>query len=268
MATPTRTAGRTSSLGCELASWTQGSGPPVLFIQGTGLHGDGWLPQIEALHRDHTCLLFDNRGMGRSQPVGSGAITVEQMALDAATVMDAVGWESAHVVGHSLGGCVAIELALARPERVRSLALLCTSAHGPDLVKMSPAMLWRGIRMQVGTRASRRRAFLEMVLTEAERRRSHAELDRLARELEPVFGHDLAVVPKVVMRQVRAMGRWSARDRLAQLAGLDTMVVGAEDDVIARIESVRATAAAIPGARLVELAAAAHGVPVTAPERI
>src|SRR4051812_46066116 len=89
--------------GCRLAYDVRGEGAPVLLIQGVGVHGDGWLPQTDALASKFRCVTFDNRGMGRSQPVGGG-ITVEQMAEDALAVLDAEKIESAHVVGHSLGG--------------------------------------------------------------------------------------------------------------------------------------------------------------------
>lgn len=255
-----------SYLGCEFACWTRGSGPPVLFIQGTGLHGNGWLPQIESLNQDHACLWFDNRGIGLSDPGGSAPISVEQMALDAAFVMDAAKWADAHVVGHSLGGCIALELALTRPDRVRSLCLLCTAADGAGLVHMNLGMVWRGIRMMLGTLPARRRAFLELVLTRAEH--EAGDLDRIAHELEPLYGHDLAVTPPIVMKQVRAMGRWTALPRLANLRNTPTLVVGASDDLIARRELVRSTAEGIPGANVVELPNAAHGVPVTDPETI
>ena len=257
---------RAPHLGCELAYWTRGDGPPVFFIQGTGLHGNGWLPQIESLSEDHACLWFDNRGMGLSQPLGSASITVEQLASDALAVLDAARCQQAHVVGHSLGGCIAIELALSRPERVRSLSLLCTSADGASLVRLDGQALWRGLRMQIGTLASRRRAFLELVLTLAEQH--SGDSDRIARELEPIFGHDLALTPPIVMKQVQAMRRWNASGRAAALKDLPTLVVGAAQDLIARPEFVRKTAAAIPGAKLVELADAAHGVTVRAPKRI
>ena len=253
-------------LGCELAYWTRGHGPPVFFIQGTGLHGNGWLPQIEALSADHSCLWFDNRGIGLSDVLGSAAVTVQQMANDALAVLDAAGWQQAHVVGHSLGGCIALELALSRPERVRSLSLLCTCAEGPALVRLDAATLWRGVRMQLGSLASRRRAFLEIVLTRSEH--GTGDLAQIARELEPLFGHDLAVTPAIVFKQVQAMRGWNALPRAAQLEGIATLVVGAAQDLIARPELVRRTAAAIPGARCVELPDAAHGVTVRAPHVI
>src|SRR4051812_11451412 len=92
--------------GCQIAYDVSGSGPPVLFIQGVGAQGAAWQPQTEALSAKFTCATFDNRGLGRSVPTGSVPLTVEQLADDARAVMDALGWQSAHVVGHSLGGLI------------------------------------------------------------------------------------------------------------------------------------------------------------------
>src|SRR5689334_2447758 len=115
--------------GCRLAYDVRGDGPPVLFVQGAGVHGPGWAPQTDALAGRFRCLSFDNRGVGRSQPEPE-TLSVEQMADDARAILDAERWERVHVVGHSLGGLVSLCLALTHPERVRSLALLCTFADG------------------------------------------------------------------------------------------------------------------------------------------
>src|SRR5262245_64910425 len=102
-----------------------GSGPPVLFIQGVGVIGAGWQPQVNGLKHRFQTLVFDNRGIGQSLPC-HGPISIEAMAQDARVLLDTVGWASAHVVGHSMGGIIAQQLALDCPTRVRSLALLCT----------------------------------------------------------------------------------------------------------------------------------------------
>ena len=118
-----------------------GTGPPVLVIQGVGLHGGGWRPQVDALAQEFACATFDNRGVGRSGAVRS--VTVDAMVRDALAVMDACGWAAAHVVGHSLGGLVALRAALDAPDRVRSLALLCTFARGRE-AGSSARMMWLG----------------------------------------------------------------------------------------------------------------------------
>jgi pimeloyl-ACP methyl ester carboxylesterase len=252
--------------GCRFASAVRGSGPPVLFIQGTGVHGDGWRPQVDGLSARYACLSFDNRGMGRSQPIGDAPTTVAQMAEDALAVMDAHGWDAAHVVGHSLGGPIALELALAAPARVKTLSLLCAFADGRDITRMSWSLLRMGLRTSVGTRRQRRRAFLEIVMPPDVL--AVADQDALAQELEPLFGHDLADRPPIVGRQVAAMSKWNATGRLGRLAGIPTLVVAAAHDPIARPALGRALAEGIPGARFVLFPDAAHGVTIQHAERV
>ena len=111
--------------GCNLNYSVQGVGSPVLFIQGVGVHGLGWQPQIDELASDYQCITFDNRGVGASQPIGT-RISVSQLADDLLAILNAERIESAHIVGHSLGGLIALQFALSERERVRSLSLLCT----------------------------------------------------------------------------------------------------------------------------------------------
>lgn len=247
------------SLGCRLHYEVVGAGPPVVFIQGTGVHGAGWAPQTAALQDEFACLSFDHRGMGASQPTGA-RVTIRQLAQDTLALMNTQGWTSAHVVGHSLGGLVALEVALAARSRVRSLALLCTFARGRDATRLTPAMLWTGLRTRIGTRGQRRRAFLELVLPASAR--DDVRAAAIADELAPLFGHDLADQPPIVMAQLRAMTAYDATPRLVALAGVPTVVVSAEQDRIAPPALGRALAASVPGAVYHELTGAAHGMPI------
>lgn len=255
-----------SHRGCPLAYSVRGEGPPVLLIQGVGVHGDGWLPQVDGLAGRYRCVSFDNRGMGISKPVGDAPITVEQMAEDARAVMDAAGVEAAHVVGHSLGGLVALHLALTARPRVRSLALLCTFGRGRDAAPLTPGMLWWGMRTRVGTRRMRRYAFLRLVMPADALAKT--DPDALAEELAPLFGHDLADQPPIVGRQLKAMRAYDAFPRLGELAGLPTLVVSATHDRIAPPKAGKALAAAIEGAKFVEVTDAAHGLPLHKPDRV
>lgn len=257
--------------GCRLHYRVRGpaGGPPVLFVQGVGVHGDGWRPQVDALADRFRCLTFDNRGMGLSQPAGGGRLTVERMADDARALMDALGWASAHVVGHSLGGLVAVRLALSARPRVRSLALLCTFADGRVAARPTPWILWVGTRTRIGTRRMRRRAFLQLILPPADfATLGAAGADALAARYAPLFGHDLADAPPVAMKQLGAAKRYDATPQLPDLAGLPTLVASATHDRIAPPWAGRAIAAGVPGARLVELPDAAHGVPIHQPGRV
>ncbi len=254
----------------------RGGGIPVVFIQGVGLHGDGWLPQTEALAQHCLCLTFNNRGIDPppQQPAGSrsllpfGApITVEQMAGDALALMDCEGWPSAHIVGHSLGGLVAIHMALAHRQRVRSLSLLCTFADGRSAVKMTPRMLWLGTRSRLGPRAARRNAFLQIVMPPDFLK--SADKPALAKSLEPLFGHDLADHPPVVARQLAALRIYNAVPRLHELAGLPTLIMSAAHDPISRPKDAgRILAQKIPGSRHEEFPDASHGLPIQLADRV
>lgn len=251
--------------GCRLAYATRGAGPPVLLIQGVGVHGDGWLPQVDALAAHHRCLWFDNRGMTASQPVGSAPFTVATFAADALALVETQGWSNVHVIGHSLGGLIALELALAARERVRILSLVCTFARGAA-AGSSAHMMWLGTRSRVGTRRMRRRAFLQIVYPPEVL--AATDRDALAARLAPLFGHDLADHAPIEMKQLGAMRNHDVTRRLGELASLPTLVVSARHDPIAPPALGHAIADGIPGARFVVLDGASHGAPIQDPARV
>lgn len=240
--------------GCRIAYSVSGTGPAVLFVQGVGVQGAGWRPQITALAADFTCLSFDHRGLGRSQPRGA-EVTVAQMAEDARAVLDAERVAAAHVVGHSLGGPIALQLALDARSRVRSLSLLCTFTGSRTAAPLSPRLMWFGLRSRVGTRTMRRSGFLRLVLAPG----ATADPDELAE----LFGHDLADQPPVVSAQLRAMRAVDLTDRLKELGHLPALVVTAAHDPIAPPRAGRALRDGLTGARYVEFDDASHGLPIT-----
>jgi aminoacrylate hydrolase len=250
----------TDTTGARISYASRGKGPAVLLIQGIGLVGEGWRPQVDGLADRFQLLTFDNRGIGASTMVSGGPLTIEGMAADALAVVDAAGVDRVHVVGHSMGGVIAQALALAAPERVKSLSFLCTFTRGREATALSPGMLVTGLRMRVGTRAMRRAAFLSLVLPATALTRTN--VPALADELAPLFGHDLADQPPIVMKQLRATSRYDASARLATLTPIPTMVVSGSVDRIALPAYGRALAAAIPGARYVEVNGGAHGVTI------
>ena len=241
-----------------IAYTKQGTGPGVLLLQGVGVIGNGWKPQVEALSGRYTVITIDNRGIGGS--AWDGALSIEDMAADALAVADAEGLGRFHLAGHSMGGLIAQQVALTARARVVSLALLCTFLKGRQGTMLAPALLPAAIRARIGTRRMRRRAFVELVMPR--QYLATQNRDRLCEELGALFGRDLADQPPIVMRQLRAMGQFDASSRLASLAGLPTLVVSATEDGIARPAYGRALAAAIPGARYVEIPHAAHAVPI------
>jgi len=115
----------------ELHYERTGSGEPLLLIQGmSGTHVAWGEPFRGPLEESFDVVAFDNRGIGLSAPI-DGPFTIAEMAADTAGLLEALEIESAHVVGISMGGMIAQELALAHPERLRSLTLGCTYCGGP-----------------------------------------------------------------------------------------------------------------------------------------
>jgi pimeloyl-ACP methyl ester carboxylesterase len=106
-----------------------GAGAPLLLIHGLGYARWGWEPVVDPLARSFDVLLFDNRGIGDSE-APPGPYTADELAGDAVQVLDEAGVERAHVLGTSLGGMVAQELALAQPHRLDRLVLACTTPGG------------------------------------------------------------------------------------------------------------------------------------------
>jgi 3-oxoadipate enol-lactonase len=129
------TASFADNAGVRIAYESFGEGPPLLLVQGIGYARWSWDPVAPALAERFRVLSFDNRGIGESD-VPPPPYTSRQLADDGVAVLDAEGIERAHVVGASLGGMAAQELAAAFPERVDRLVLACTTPGGAGAVPM------------------------------------------------------------------------------------------------------------------------------------
>jgi len=115
--------------GVELFAEQSGSGDDVLFISGLADEGACWADQVAGLGDRWKLTTFDNRGVGRSG-TPDGPFAIADFAADTAALMDELGIAHAHVVGSSMGGAIAQELALAHPGKVRSLVLNGTYCRG------------------------------------------------------------------------------------------------------------------------------------------
>jgi pimeloyl-ACP methyl ester carboxylesterase len=119
---------------------SRGMGTPLLLIQGLGYGRWGWDPVVPGLAERYRVLTFDNRGIGESDKP-AGPYTAREMADDALQVLDEAEVERAHVLGASLGGMIAQELAVEAPARVEKLVLCCTTPGGPDAYPLPEATM-------------------------------------------------------------------------------------------------------------------------------
>ena len=131
------------SSGTKIFYEAKGTGSrPIIFVSGTGFHSGVWRPfQVPFFSKKRTVIISDHRGTGRSQKPDE-SYTTKQFASDIVAVMDHLGFEKAHILGHSMGGRVAQWIAIDRPERVRSLILASSGSgnfkNAPDYIRGIP----------------------------------------------------------------------------------------------------------------------------------
>jgi 3-oxoadipate enol-lactonase len=131
---------KTAANGIQIAYQVTGQGPPLLLIAGVGYGAWFWHKVVRALAEHLQVITFDNRGAGDSDKP-DGPYTVPMMAQDTAGLMDALDIRQAVVMGHSLGGFIAQELAVSRPDLVGKLILGATTHGGPKVIPITPEAL-------------------------------------------------------------------------------------------------------------------------------
>jgi 3-oxoadipate enol-lactonase len=217
--------------GTELYCERAGTGEPMLLIQGMSATHLTWgRPFLAELEAHFDCIVYDHRGMGRSGQAEM-PFTIADLAGDAAELLDALEIESAHVVGISMGGMTAQELALAHPERIRTLTLGATYCGGPEGTLMAAEDVeLLGEAMKSGQPEQIRRAMWEINLSPSFR----ADEGRYAAFLE--MAEALPAPRAVVIEQMRACAGHDTSDRLAQLS-VPTLVIHGTADRLLRVSN-------------------------------
>jgi pimeloyl-ACP methyl ester carboxylesterase len=252
------------------------SAPPVLLIMGLAVQMIHWSEEFCELlaARGLRVVRFDNRDSGRSThfshaptpdfaaavrgDVSTAVYTLSDMAADAVGLLDALGLDSAHVVGASMGGFIAQTMALEHRARLRSLTSLMATTGNPSVGQPRP----EGLRALAGPPPVTREEVIERDVAAFRAVGSPAfpvnEEDVRARAAR---AYDRGYDPLGIVRQ--AVASLASGDRTARLRALDvpTLVIHGTDDVLCDVSGGRATAAAIPGAELVVIDGMGHNLP-------
>ncbi len=228
----------------ELDYERSGDGPPLLMIMGMSGTALTWGEPFLAPLREHfNVIAYDHRGVGASSAL-DGPVTIREMAQDAAGLLAALELDSAHVLGISMGGMIAQELALAVPERIRTLTLGCTYCGGEGSSLAAPEALQRlSEAMMSGDRERALRASWEINVSPA----FADDADAYARFVAIAMRRAVAV--PVIMAQMQACAAHDTNARLGQIE-LPTLVVHGSVDELLPVQNGRLIAARIPHARL------------------
>ncbi len=249
----------------------QGSGDPLLLIMGLAADSAAWLYQVPEFAQHYRTITFDNRGVGRSAKP-AGPYTIAAMADDTAGLLDVLGVDRAHVVGVSMGGMIAQELALRHPARVRGLVLGCTFPEpGADVAQQRELSL-----SQLGGTTN---AAGEMQLDPSQLDPMMLFQHLLPRVFTPTFLQE--ELPKLmqlfggalqwgfsmdaILAQVAAAMGHSTTARLHQITA-PTFVITGDADLLIPPANSDILARAIPNARLVKIPGGSHGFNFETPE--
>jgi pimeloyl-ACP methyl ester carboxylesterase len=230
-----------------------GSGYPVVWIQGTGESKHSWLAQTNVFSETYRCIAPDHRDVGESSYVDE-PYAPKDLAADVAAVMDHLSTGPAHIVGYSLGGATAQELAIARPDLVRSLVLLSTWARSDDWFK-GEMRSWQALRRAY---LDDEAAFLDALGPWLWSSATYATPGRVERFHAFMMAEVPAQRPDGWIRQCDADIAHNAAERLGAVTVPALVIVG-EDDICTPPRYARELCALLPNAELIAIPNAGHG---------
>jgi pimeloyl-ACP methyl ester carboxylesterase len=243
----------------ELAWRAYGQGEPLFLIMGFLASADTWFRFLRHLPLDrYRAIAFDNRGSGASsKPLGLWSM--DDLVADAVTVLDAAGIENAHVLGASMGGMIAQHLALAHPERVRSLILACTEPV--HRFQLPPWRLVAGIALRPALGGGFAEKVSRPILYA--RGGAHAGSEKLDEDARLRDQDGMPIL--AALGQASAIFRHDAAERLEEIEAPTLILHGAEDTLIPPAQVIELKRR-IPHAELELLPHAGHMVITDAEE--
>ena len=229
----------------------QGEGYPLLLIRGLGSNADHWYCQIQEFSSRYCVVSFDNRGIGRSEKP-DGPFSISTMARDTVGLMDAIGISKAHILGISMGGMVAQEVALRYPHRVNGLVLGCTHcggdhAEGPSEEVINIFAEYISSGTPEAAQEVQKCLFTERTLREA------SEVAQRYQEVSQRF----PPTTEILIYQMQAVQGHNTWDELHHIQ-TPTLVLTGDEDILVPPENSSILAERIPNALIQVIEGGAH----------
>jgi aminoacrylate hydrolase len=243
---------------CEIYYEEHGQGFPLMLVSGLGGIGSYWEPQIASFARDYRVIVHDHRGTGRSTK-SRMRYSVEQMAADTLALMDALGIEKAHMVGHSTGGAIGQILSVAEPERVSRVILYSTWTKADAFFRRC-FEIRRELLHRSGPSAYVRGSTIFLHPSWWIRDNGEEDGDSANNQ---VYGDDLVV--EIVDSRIQAVLDFDWTARLSQIRA-PVLVLGVRNDHLTPAYFSEQLARLVPGAELHIMADGGHAASQTMPE--
>jgi pimeloyl-ACP methyl ester carboxylesterase len=229
-----------------------GEGEPLLMVMGLGTDHFGWMLQVPELSKHYRVITFDNRDVGQSKQA-DGPYDIADLARDALALADHLELKSFHLLGMSMGGAIAQELALLAPDRIRTLTLVVTYGGGGDWAA-ERARLWSEIRGVID-----RDTHLDWLLLFGMSEQFYEVPERVEYSKQLMRANPHPQTAEAFQRQLQASGRHETRERLPGIS-VPTHVIGAEHDTLVPVWKSKEIAELIPGADYSEMPGAPHAL--------
>ena len=236
-----------------------GKGDPILLINGYTHSMDNWDPTLlERLASNHTVIIFNNRGIGNTTSGENRFFSIAQFANDTAGLLDVLEIKQADILGYSMGGFIAQELALIHPDRVGKLIIYASICGGNESILASQVI--NILSNASGTAMERIEKFLPLFFPEKWRNENPNYLERIPKTIETIPN-------KTLDQHTEAMFNWTGTCSKLKNITQPTLVIVGTDDVVTPPANSLLITERIPGAWLVQIKGAGHGLMYQYPEQ-
>ncbi|MBD2347239.1 alpha/beta fold hydrolase [Anabaena subtropica] len=243
--------------GIDLFYDIKGTGEPLLLISGFTCDHSYWLTLAQFFTSQYQVILLDNRGMGRSSAPNS-PYSIKELADDAAGLLEHLGIDKVHVAGHSMGGQIAQELALAYPQKIKSLILLSSLAKGDERFN-SIIETWGELPKHID-----RRLYQKILLSWSFSEAFYSSSDIIEQLIEWAVHYPFAPQNDSIYYQSQAIINCDITNHLQKII-CPTLVLVSKQDILTPIKFSEELAQGIPHAKLEILDCGGHGFMIESP---